>query len=292
MSKWVDKHLKVIFMAPVIIFVLVMIVAPMLYTIGLSFCDWSMSNIKPPEFVGASNYIDLFHDDRFWGAVLRTFLFVIGAIVVETLLGIGIAVLINRKFFATNVIKTVFILPVVATPVAVGMVWKLILEPTIGYANVLVSAFGLPKQQFLASASQVLPSLIMIDVWEWTPMVMLMVLAGLMTIPGEMYESAKVDGASPVQRFFHITIPLASPAILSAILLRLIDVIKTFDIIYATTQGGPGYASETINILATVTSFQYFQFGDASAITVMFFLVVILIACIFMFVKKKVEVDY
>ncbi|WP_330656721.1 carbohydrate ABC transporter permease [Diplocloster agilis] len=137
-----------------------------------------------------------------------------------------------------------------------------------------------------------MPSLIMIDVWEWTPMVMLMVLAGLMTIPGEMYESAKVDGASPVQRFFHITIPLASPAILSAILLRLIDVIKTFDIIYATTQGGPGYASETINILATVTSFQYFQFGDASAITVMFFLVVILIACIFMFVKKKVEVDY
>lgn len=292
MAKWVDKHLKVLFMAPCIIFVLVMIVFPMIYTIGLSFCDWSMSNIEPPKFVGLENYFQLFENDRFIGATGRTIFFVLGAIISETLLGIGLAVLLNRKFMGTTVVKTISILPVVATPVAVGMVWMLMYEPTIGYANELLQALGLPKQMFLASASQVLPSLILVDVWEWTPMVMLMVLAGLMSIPQELYESAKVDGASSVQRFFKISLPLASPAILAAILLRLIDVIKTFDIIYATTKGGPGYASENINILATVTGFQYFQFGDASAITVLFFLVVIAIACIFMVIKKKVEVDY
>lgn len=292
MSKWIDKHLRELFMAPCIIFVLVMIVFPMIYTIGLSFCDWSMSNIEPPKFVGFENYIQLFKDERFLGATGRTVFFVLAAIIAETLLGIGLAVLINRKFFGATVVKTVFILPVVATPVAVGMVWMLMFEPTIGYANVLLESLGLPKQMFLSSASQVLPSLILVDVWEWTPMVMLMVLAGLMSIPPEMYESAKVDGASAIQQFFQITLPLASPAILAAILLRLIDVIKTFDIIYATTKGGPGYASENINILATVTGFQYFQFGDAAAITVMFFFVVIAIACIFMMIKKRLEVDY
>lgn len=290
--KWVDKHLKVLFIAPCLIFVVLMIAFPLIYNFALSFCQWSMSNIQPPEFVGLGNYISLFQDERFWKAVGRTVYFVVVVLTAETLLGVALAVMINRMFHGKRLAQTLFLLPVVATPVAVGMVWMLMYEPTIGFANVVLLALGIPAQEFLGSPSQALLSLAVVDIWEWTPMVMLMVYAGLTAIPNDPYESALIDGATSWQKFTKITLPLASPTILVAMLLRLIDAIKTFDIIYATTKGGPGFATENINILAYTTSFSYFEFGRAAAITVLFFIVVIAISVGFMQVKKKVEVEF
>ncbi|MEG0178552.1 MAG: sugar ABC transporter permease [Oscillospiraceae bacterium] len=292
MLKWVDKHLKVLFVAPCIIFVLLMIAFPLGYNLVLSFCKWSMSNVQPPQFVAFQNYIDLFKDERFWNAVGRTVYFVVVALSAETVLGVALAVLINRSFHGKRLAQTLFLLPVVATPVAIGMVWMLMYEPTIGFANVALAAFGIPPQTFLASSSQALNCLAIVDIWEWTPMVMLMVYAGLTAIPQDPYESALIDGANSWQKFTRITLPLVSPTILVAMLLRLIDVIKTFDIIYATTKGGPGFDTENINILAYTTSFSYFEFGKAAAITVLFFIVVIAISGGFLQIKKKLEVEY
>lgn len=293
MSKWLDRHLKGIYVTPSLIFIILMIIAPLAYNFAMSFTDWQMSAIKAPQFVGLKNYIDVFKDERFRMSVWRTVIFSGIAITLEGILGVALAVLINRKFYGRRIVQALMLLPVVATPVALGMVWRQMLEPSIGIANVLLTKLGMEPRLFLSTSSfESMFWLILIDVWEWTPMVMLMVYGGLMTIPQDPYESALIDGATKWQTFTKITLPLASPSILVAILMRLIDVVKTYDIIYATTEGGPSFATETINIYGYLNMFAYYQFGKAAAISVLFFIVVMAIGCGFLKVKEKVQVEY
>ena len=285
--------MKFVFLAPSIIFILLMIIAPLVYNFSLSFTDWTMAVNKAPNFIGLDNYIKVFKEPRFTNSVGRTLIFSVIAIALEAILGIALAVLINRKFHGRRIVQALMLLPVVATPVALGMAWKLILEPSIGFANVVVTALGFEARKFLATTSfESMLVLILIDVWEWTPLIMLMVYAGLNTIPQDPYESALIDGANRWQTFTQITLPLASSSILIAILMRLIDVVKTFDIIYATTQGGPNFATENINIYAYLNMFSYYEFGKAAAISVLFFIVVMAIGGGFLKVKSKLEVEY
>jgi multiple sugar transport system permease protein len=291
--KWLDKNLKWVFTIPTIIFVLAMIAFPILYTLRLSFFDSTMS-AQGDTFVGLQNYTEMFTDpdQRFLQAFGRTMWFSLIAIIVEIILGVGIAVLLNRKFVGKGIARTVFLLPMVATPVAIGMVWQLIYEPNIGIANYMLSKLGMAPLEWLGSADSALWSLMLVDIWQWTPMVMLIVFAGITSLPTDPFESAYVDGANGFQVLTKITLPLLVPTILVAILLRLIDVVKTFDIIYSTTQGGPGYATETLNILSYRYAFENFQFGKSSATLMVFFVVVMTIAVIFVKVKKKAQVDY
>ncbi len=293
MNRWLSKHIKGVFVTPSLIFIILMIIVPLAYNFGLSFTDWQMSLVKAPQFVGLANYKDVLHDERFLNSVWRTVVFSGIAITLETILGVSLAVLINRKFHGRRLVQALMLLPVVATPVAMGMVWQLILEPSIGLGNVIVEALGFAPRSFLATTSfESMFWLIMIDVWEWTPMVMLIVYGGLMTIPQDPYESALIDGAGKWKTFTKITLPLASSSILIAVLMRLIDVVKTYDIIYATTQGGPSFATETINIYGYLNMFAYYRFGKAAAISVLFFIVVMAIGCGFLKVKSAVEVEY
>lgn len=290
--KWVDKNLKYIFTLPTIIFVLAMIAFPLLYTIRLSFFETSMSKDAPMIWVGLRNYIDLFLDSRFTTAVVRTFIFSGAALFFEVIVGVAIALFLSKNFVGKNAVKTMFLLPMVATPVAIGLVWSLIYEPTIGIANLVIGKFGIAPLVWLGSESTALTSLIIVDIWQWTPMIMLITLAGISALPGEPFESVMVDGATKWQTLWKLTLPLLQPTILVAVLLRLIDVLKTFDIIYSTTQGGPGFATETMNILAFRQGFEYFQFGTASATLVIFFIIVLSIAVLFIKLKSKMEVDY
>ena len=293
MAKWLEKHMKGVLVTPSLIFIILMIIVPLGYNFALSFTDWQMSLVKAPQFIGLANYKNVLHDERFLNSVWRTIVFSGIAIVIETILGVALAVLINRKFYGRRLVQALMLLPVVATPVAMGMVWQLILEPSIGIGNVIVEALGFAPRPFLATTGfESMFWLIMIDVWEWTPMVMLMVYGGLMTIPQDPYESALIDGANKWQTFTKIPLPLASSSILIAVLMRLIDVVKTYDIIYATTQGGPSFATETINIYGYLNMFAYYRFGKAAAISVLFFIVVMGIGCGFLKVKSKVEVEY
>jgi len=286
---WTDRNLKWMYILPALIFVLVMMLFPIAYTVWISFYEWSMSAVTPPSFVGLANYIDLFKDERFQDALFNTFYFTIVALVAEMILGLAIAVLFNRSFKGKNIAKTLFLLPMVATPVAMGLVWMLIYEPTIGAANTILKLIGIEPQLYLASMTQVIPSLIVVDVWQWTPMVALILMAGLSTLPLDPYESADVDGANGWQKFVHITLPLLKPTIVIALMLRLIDVLKTFDIIYATTQGGPNFKSETLNIYGYVLGFQYFKMGSTSALLVVFFLIVMVFTLLLIWLKKRLE---
>lgn len=289
---WFDRNLKWIYTLPAVAFVLVMMLFPILYTVRISFYEWSMSAITPPAWVGLDNYKALLTDARFWGAVRATLYFTAAALAVEVVLGVAIALLLSREFRGKNLVKTVFLLPMVATPVAMGLVWLLIYEPTIGAANMLLKMIGLEPLLWLASPNQAIPSLIIVDVWQWTPMIALIVMAGLATIPTEPYEAADVDGAGSWTKFTSITLPLLKPTILVAAMLRLIDVLKTFDIIYATTQGGPDLATETLNIYGYVLGFQYFKLGAASSLLVLFFALVMGLTLLLIWTRKRMEGRY
>lgn len=286
---WFDRNIKWMYTLPGLFFILIMMAFPILYTFRMSFYHWSMSSITPPKWAGIDNYIALFTDERFWNAMKATFYFTSVALTVEVVLGLACAVLINRSMLGKNVVKTIFLLPMVATPVAMGLVWMLIYEPSMGAANMLLKVLGLEPQLWLGSINQVIPSLIIIDVWQWTPMVALILMAGLRTLPMEPYEAADMDGASSWRKFVSITLPLLKPTIIVTTMLRLIDVLKTFDIIYATTQGGPGSASETLNLFGYVLGFQYFKLGQASALLVIFFAVVMGFTLLMLGMKRRLE---
>ena len=223
-KKWLDRKLNYVFTIPTILFVLGMVLFPIIYTFVLSFHSWRMSANIPWKFVGLDNYVELFSDSRFPNAVLRTFIFALIALAFEIVLGMVIAIYLDRVFFGKNFVKTAFLLPMVATPVAIGMVWKLIYEPNIGILNTIIRNMNGPKIDWLGDSGKALYSLVAVDIWQWTPFVMLIISAGLTSIPLELFEAAMVDGASGIKIVFKVTLPLLRPTIYTAVLLRLIDV--------------------------------------------------------------------
>ncbi len=274
-QNFLEKNLKVIFPLPAVLFVVMMMIFPVAYTIMLSFTGWNLTAADSFRFTGLRSFTRVFEEPRFLEALFRTFSFTFLAVTAETLIGVALALILHRKFFGKGLVKTLLLLPLVATPVAIGIVWNLFYDPNIGLLNYLLTALGLPTGEWVYAADSVLPSLAIVDVWQWTPMITLICLAGLAGLSSEPYESARVDGANNAQILFRITLPMLTPTILTAMILRSVDALKTFDIIYAMTGGGPGYASETLNIMAFKYSFEYFRMGQASVILVALFVVVL-----------------
>ncbi len=274
-SRFVEKNLRWIFPLPAALIVVALMIFPIFFTIYLSLNDWNMLSGGTISFVGLQNFADMLGNTRFWNATLRTIYFTALAVGLETVLGVAVALILDREFRGKGLAKVLLLLPMVTTPVAIGLAWTLFYEPTIGLANYVLTHLGLPTSNWIASNSFVIPSLAIVDIWEWTPMIALMVMAGLAALPTDPFESAKVDGANAVQRFRHIALPLLSPTIIVAMVLRGIDGLKTFDIIFVMTSGGPGQASETLNIYSYNLSFNYFRFGAASATLIALFLLVL-----------------
>lgn len=287
---WIDANLKWVLTAPAVVFVALLIAFPIAYTAFLSVTDSAGAVTRPFDFIGFDNYaIWLTDTDRFWPAAGRTAYFTATALILELGLGLAIALLLRRTFKGQGFVRVLILLPLVATPVAVGMMWLLIFEPTIGFANVLMDSLGLPAQGWLSDKDTALNTLVFIDVWQWTPMVVLILLAGLTTLPEEPDEAARVDGANAWQRLRHVTLPLLMPLIVAAAMLRAIDAFKTFDVIYATKGrgGGSSHEAETLNILAYGEAFQYSQYGRASALLMLFFLLIVLVLAVLAILRKK-----
>ncbi|MBL1111131.1 sugar ABC transporter permease [Streptomyces sp. 110] len=272
------RRLKWAMLAPALLFVALMIVFPLAFTINLSLTDaFGAVNAGHP-YVGLRNFADLLSDSRrFWPAVQRTVVFTIGAVVLETVLGLALAMLLRHPFRGMRWIRTMLLIPLLTTPVAIGILWLLILDPTNGIANHLLSEAGLPRMEFLGSVGQSLPTLMLIDVWQWTPMMTLLLLAGLTTLPTEPEEAALVDGAGPWQRFRHVILPMLAPALSAALVLRAVDALKTFDILYATKGpgGGSDFEAETLNVYAYGLTFDYQEYGLAAALVALFTLVIV-----------------
>jgi len=275
-SSFTERNLRILFPLPAIVFIGLLMVFPILYTLYLSFTNWNLTSGMEPSFVGLNSYLLVFSEPRFLHALGRTFTFTVFAVAAEVVLGVAIALILNRAFVGKSFAKLLLLLPLVATPIAVGIVFNLFYDPTIGLLNFALNALGLPQGLWVSSEKTVIASLVLVDVWQWTPMITLIVLAGLAGLSEEPVEAARVDGASEWQILRYVTIPMVMPVILMAMILRLIDALKTFDIIFAMTGGGPGYASETLNIMGFKYSFEYFRMGQSSVILVALFIVVLL----------------
>ncbi len=288
-SSFVERNLHILFPLPAILFVALLMIFPVLYTLALSFTNWNLTSGMPLSFNGINSYVRVLSEPRFLDALGRTFSFTFFAVAIEAVLGVAIALILNRAFVGKSIAKLLLLLPLVATPVAVGIVFNLFYDPTIGLVNFMLKSIGLPQGLWVSDAKSVLAALVIVDVWQWTPMITLIVLAGLAGLSEEPVEAARVDGASEWQILRHVTIPMVMPVILTAVILRLIDALKTFDIIFAMTGGGPGYASETLNIMGFKYSFEYFRMGQSSVILVALFLVVFLCSLLIMKLRTSSE---
>ncbi len=277
-ARWANDHRKWLFAAPAMVFVAVLIIFPLVWTLYLSLTDAEGSVRAESEFIGFANYLEVLSDtERFWPAVLRTVVFTGVVLFFEVVIGMAVALLLWRPFKGEKWVRVAILLPLVATPVAVGLLWRLIFDPKIGLANTVLSWFGIGAQPWLAGERTALPTTMFIDIWQWTPMVVLILLAGLTSLSDEPQEAALIDGASAWQRFRHITLPLLMPTVVVAILLRGIDALKTFDILYATKGKGGGsfHEVETLNVYAYGLSFDYNEYGVSSTVLIIFFLIIV-----------------
>jgi len=238
---------------------------PLIYSVTISLqaqtaegSVWSISNFKR-----------LFSDSFFLTAMAHTLVYAAAALTVEFLIGLGLALLLNSQIRAKGFFRASLLIPMMLPTVVVGVVWRLMLNPNFGAINGTLKHFGLNTENFTWTASPRLAmlSVIAVDVWQWTPFVFLVLLAGLQAIPQEPYEAALIDGSSRWQTFRYVTLPLLKPAILIALLLRTMDLLRVFDQIFILTEGGPGFATETISLYIYRTAFRFFDFGYAAAIS-------------------------
>jgi len=274
-----------VFAVPAALVVLLVILFPWIFTIFMSVHDWKVSGDTP--YVGFANYAKMLHDQRFIDAVWRTLIFTAASVIAPLILGVWAAVCFAANFKGRGLARTLFVLPMMATPVAISLVWTMMFHPQLGVLNYLLTAIGLPPSTWVYDGSTVIPTLVMVETWQWTPLVMLIVLGGIASLPSDPYEAAVLDGASAWQMFRHITLPLVMPFIMVAAVIRIIDALKTFDTIYVITLGGPGSASETINILLYQTAFAYYDLGYGSAMVVVFFVLILLISMLLLRLRQR-----
>lgn len=274
-----------LFALPAAVVVLAVIIFPWAFTLYMSLFDWPV--VGSTFFVGLENYAHLLTNRRFLQSMVITLYFTSLSVVLPVLLGVAAAVVFHRDFPFRGVLRTLFIMPMMATPVAIALVWTMMFHPQLGVLNYLLSLFGIPGSMWVYSSRTVIPALVLIEVWQWTPLVMLIVLGGLASLPTEPYESAVIDGASSWQMFRHITWPLVLPFVMVAAVIRTIDALKTFDTIYVITQGGPGTSSETINVYLYLQAFAYYNIGHASAVVVVFFVIIIALALMLLWLRQR-----
>jgi multiple sugar transport system permease protein len=285
-SAFVDRYAHYIFPLPAVLAILVLIVAPVVANFVLSLYDYFVGGRI--TFIGLENYQRALTDSRFWGGIQRTIYFTFTAVPLQLLIGIAIAVLFNRDFPGKGLARTVILLPMVATPVAIALIWALMFNPSLGVLNHFLESLGLPRSLWVAQSNLAIPSLVLVDTWQWSPMIALILLAAMQSVPAEHYEAARIDGASGWQSFWHITIPGIRSAIVVALILRSVDALKTFDIIYVITEGGPGTASETLNVFAFKTGFQFFHAGYAATLLIFLMFLVLGIAVVLNLVRRRV----
>jgi multiple sugar transport system permease protein len=252
--------------APAMVFTIGMIGFPIGYAIWLS-----LSNVPPggdPVFSGLENYARLVKDPEFWNAFKLTVSLYAMSLSMQLVLGTWLGLLLGRSRAAQGLTRVILVSPFMLPPVVVGMMAIVILDPSFGIANWLLAQIGLPPGLWLSDPKTVLFTFAVLDTWQWTPFVALIVMGGYLSLPAEVFEAVELDGATSFQRFWHVTLPLLGPTLVTAAVLRSVDILRFFDVIYLTTQGGPGNSSTTLNILAYRRGFEFFDFGYASAIMI------------------------
>lgn len=280
-------------MLPATVTLLAITIFPLLYELRLAFMSWELAMGGAPKFVGLENFIRILaHDGRFWASMRVTGILMILGVAIQLVLGTGIALLLNRLSRWRSPMVSLFLIPVMIAPVVSGFQFRMIYHNQFGPLNYLIEILTFGHSQgmaWIADPRIALYAVMVTDIWQWTPFLMLLVLAGLQSIPPGMYEAAEIDGASSWQSFWHITVPLVSSVVIVGVLIRVMDMFKLFDIIYLVTGGGPGNVTETISFYTYLQGFKFFSLGYTAAMAFLQLIVIIVISQIFLKYQKKLR---
>ncbi|HST21040.1 MAG TPA: sugar ABC transporter permease [Blastocatellia bacterium] len=283
-SRWRDSGLPYFLIAPTVAVLLALSIYPLLYAVRVAFQNESSSWTF-------ANFTRLASDSFFLSALWHTLIYATVALTFEFLLGLGLALLLDRPLRGRGVFRAVLLIPMMLPPVVVGVVWRLMLNPDFGAVNGTLKSVGINTDALTWTASPTLAfaSVIAVDIWQWTPFMFLVLLAGLQAIPQEPYEAAMIDGANWWQTFLHVTLPMLRPAMLIALLLRTMDLLRVFDQIFILTEGGPGFATETVSLYIYRSAFRFFDFGYAAAMSFVLLIVTNMISAGYIRLLQKQE---
>jgi len=268
---------------PSTILLLGLTIFPFVFGLILGFTDFSL--IRPQNGmrgVGLENYIEIFTTEEFWISLKTTIIFTFFAVTGQLILGTLMAVILHHNSKSAPIMRALYLLPLAVTPVAATFSFRMLFNPSLGAFNYFLELGGFAPLAWLSKSDLALISLIIVDIWQWTPFILLIVAGGLASLPNEPFESAKVDGASDIQIFFHHTLPLLKPYLALAVIFRVIDAFKTFDIIYVLTGGGPGISTRTLNLMAYRYGMEYLELGYAASFAIIMLLIIILFSQFFL----------
>ncbi len=263
---------KLVFILPGLIVLVAIILFPLLFTIRVSFSGWDVAQ-PGLDWIGLANYLRLAEDTRFWESFGRLALMAIGSVALEYLLGFGLALLVWRDVRAGRFFRVLFLIPMMTTPVIMAVIWRTVFHESLGPANDLLHLFGMAALPWLSDAGLAMTSVIIVEVWQWTPFMFLMLLAGLLSLPREPFLAAAIDGAGPIRTFLRVTFPMIAPISIGAIVIRLIEASKIMDTVYVITSGGPGTATETSSYYIFIRGLRDFQIGYAASLSLTYLII-------------------
>lgn len=275
------------FIAPAAIIMAIALLYPLGYMLYGSLHDWNPSQkLAEADFIGLKNYIVLLSDPNFHESLIVTLKFAIAVVAIEMVLGVGLALFLDRDIRGMSLLRTMFILPMMIAPVVVGLMWRYMYHPTVGTLNRFLKSIGLEGVDWLGQHA--LMSVIIADIWQWTPFIFILTLAALQSLPRSALEAARIDGATPWQQIWHIKIPLMMPVLIVTCLLRLIDAFKVLEVILVLTEGGPGLSTEILALRISRTATEFRELGEAAAISG-YLLLLLMALTIVMLVVTKVQ---
>jgi multiple sugar transport system permease protein len=289
--QFLNRATPYIFMAPAALVMLVALAYPLVQSVWLSFHQWAIgSPLSSARYIGLENYHILLTDPNVWASIRVTLVFAFAVVVIEVALGVALALVLDRQIKGMSVFRTIFILPMMVAPIVVGLVWRYLYNEQFGPFTTALKAVGLPVIPWLSSQDMALISVIIADVWQWTPFIFILSLAALQSLPASAIEAARIDGATRWQTMLHVKLPLMMPVIVVAALLRLIDAFKVLEVVYILTEGGPGLSTEILSLHIYKTAFTSQQLGRASALSnILLLIVTSLTLALFIFGKARDE---
>lgn len=285
--KFKQKHLASFFLTPSLIMILAMIIYPLIYAFRLCFLDWH--GFTPPSFVGLNNFITMLQDYKFWSALSVTLKFVGLTVPFEIIIGLLVALLLNREIRGRNVIRTLLTLPIFVCPVALGFV-SLSIYDTNGPLNNIIRLFGYEPVAWLGTTGTAMLSIALLEIWQWTPFCFLVFLSGLQNLPEEVLEAGYIETNSSFSIFRYLVFPFIKPVVTTITMLRILEALKVFDIPMSLTKGGPGFATETYSIMTYKVGLRQFSFGEASARAFFFLLILLIIFTLLFRIGKFSEI--
>ena len=284
----VERH-YLLLLAPLLVFVVAIAIYPLLFSVSISFFKYRLTDpTQTKTFLGLANYITAFQDEQVRKALANTLVFVFGTVTTELTVGLGLALLLSAETRLMQFIRSWLLMPMAIPPLVVGLVWRSLYNVDFGVIPYYLKLLGFDLGRGpLGESATAMAAVILVDLWEWSPLLMVIFLAGLKSLPSEPYEAARVDGANRWQRFIHITLPLLQPVFLVGLLLRTMQSFKVFDIIYATTAGGPGTATTVLNYHIYTVGMTFFNMGYAAALANILLVVVAILSILYVMVLEQ-----